>query len=138
MRGAGILVLLAVLVLSHGVTSVSAGGATRVPAAIWAHGELYGTVVTPTSFVAPPEHSADVICSAFCLVERPPSGYHGQLSWYDGRKDIWPDSSAKLAVKMRLPKRESSGLSLKTSRLFLGPGRDLTTPASSFSIGAGY
>lgn len=77
MRGTGILVLLAVLVVSLGATSVSAGGATRVPAAIWAHGELYDTVVTPTSFVAPPEHSTDAIYS-FMM-----SGLGGQRSVAD-------------------------------------------------------
>lgn len=38
-------------------------GATRVSEAIWAHGELYDTVITPTTFVAPPENSTDIIYS---------------------------------------------------------------------------
>ena len=64
-------VLLAVAVTAH------AGGATRVAAAIWAHGELYDTVITPTSFVAPPEHSTDIIYS-FMM-----SGLMGQRSVAD-------------------------------------------------------
>jgi len=52
-------------------------GATRVSEAIWAHGELYDTVVTPTSFVAPPEHSTDTIYS-FMM-----SGLGGQRSVAD-------------------------------------------------------
>jgi hypothetical protein len=35
--------------------------ATRVDDAIWNDGRLYGTVLTPTSFVAPPEHSTDTL-----------------------------------------------------------------------------
>ncbi|MFQ5508476.1 MAG: hypothetical protein ACE5FN_03970 [Leptospirillia bacterium] len=42
-------------------TPAFAGGATKVNDAIWNDGHLYGTVVTPTSFVAPPEHSTDTI-----------------------------------------------------------------------------
>lgn len=51
-----------------------AGGATKVDNAIWNDGDLYGTVVTPTSFVAPPEHSTDIIYS-FMM-----SGVAGQRS----------------------------------------------------------
>jgi hypothetical protein len=36
-------------------------GATKVDNAIWNDGHLYGTVLTPTSFVAPPEHSTDTL-----------------------------------------------------------------------------
>jgi hypothetical protein len=35
--------------------------ATKVDDAIWNDGRLYGTVLTPTSFVAPPEHSTDTL-----------------------------------------------------------------------------
>jgi hypothetical protein len=38
-----------------------AGGATRVEGAIWANGALYDTVLTPTSFRAPPSHSVDLL-----------------------------------------------------------------------------
>lgn len=51
-----------------------AQGANRVREAIWADGELFDTVVTPTSFVAPPEHSTDIIYS-FMM-----SGLEGQRS----------------------------------------------------------
>jgi len=52
----------------------SAGGATVVDNAIWAHGNLYGTVATPTSFNSPPLHSTDIIYS-FSM-----SGLTGQRS----------------------------------------------------------
>ena len=52
-------------------------GATRVAEAIWAHGELYDTVITPTSFVSPPEHSTDTIYN-FSM-----SGLMGQRSVAD-------------------------------------------------------
>jgi hypothetical protein len=51
-----------------------AAGATKVEAAIWAHGELYDTVLTPTSFKAPPSHSVDLIYD-FAM-----SGLQGQRS----------------------------------------------------------
>jgi hypothetical protein len=77
MRYKGIVVLLALLVVSLAATAVYAGGAVRVPAAIWAHGEIYDTVITPATFVAPPEHSTDIIYS-FMI-----SGLLGQRSVAD-------------------------------------------------------
>jgi hypothetical protein len=53
---------------------VHAQGTLRVPDAIWVDGELYDTVITPTSFTAPPEQSTDVIYS-FMM-----SGLEGQRS----------------------------------------------------------
>ena len=53
---------------------VVAQRAPRVADAIWAHGLLYDTVITPTSFVSPPEQSTDVIYS-FMM-----SGLEGQRS----------------------------------------------------------
>ncbi len=38
-----------------------AGSATKVKGAIWANGALYDTVLTPTSFKAPPSHSVDLL-----------------------------------------------------------------------------
>ncbi|MBI2567725.1 MAG: hypothetical protein HYV63_11900 [Candidatus Schekmanbacteria bacterium] len=55
-------------------SSVEAGQATRVQGAIWAHGVIYDTVATDTSFNAPPAHATDVIYS-FDL-----SGLRGQRS----------------------------------------------------------
>lgn len=55
-------------------TPAFAGGAVKVDNAIWNDGHLYGTVATPTSFVAPPEHSTDTIYS-FSM-----SGLSGQHS----------------------------------------------------------
>jgi len=40
-----------------------AAGASRVADAIWAHGELYATVGTPTAFKQAPEGTTDVIYS---------------------------------------------------------------------------
>ena len=57
--------------------AVAEAGATRVAEAVWAHGNLYDTVLTPTSFVSPPEHSTDVIYS-FMM-----SGLMGQRSVAD-------------------------------------------------------
>lgn len=53
----------------------SAQGATVITDnAIWANGELYGTVVTPTSFKNPPQRSTDIIYS-FAM-----NGLRGQRS----------------------------------------------------------
>jgi len=64
--------LAVMLVAVAGVAS--AGGATVVDDAIWAHGRIYGTVATPTSFISPPLHSTDIIYS-FSM-----SGLTGQRS----------------------------------------------------------
>jgi hypothetical protein len=63
MKAKGIIVLMALLAVTLAAGTVFAGGATRVQGAIWADGELYDTVITPATFVAPPEHSTDVIYS---------------------------------------------------------------------------
>jgi hypothetical protein len=42
-------------------TSASAKGPLRASAAIWSHGELYGTVGTPTEFRDPPEGTTDTL-----------------------------------------------------------------------------
>jgi len=55
------LTLILVLALSLMWLAVAHARATRVPEAIWAHGELYDTVVTPATFISPPEHSTDII-----------------------------------------------------------------------------
>lgn len=49
----------AILLSSPG--SLSAGQATVVGSAIWAHGHLYGTVATDTSFKSPPEKTTDIL-----------------------------------------------------------------------------
>jgi hypothetical protein len=55
-------------------TSVVHAQATIVSDAIWVDGQLYGTVITPTFFMDPPEHSTDIIYS-FMM-----SGLEGQRS----------------------------------------------------------
>lgn len=42
-------------------TSADARGPLRASAAIWSHGELYGTVGTPAVFMDPPEHTTDTL-----------------------------------------------------------------------------
>lgn len=70
-------IMLSAAVLAVAVCLLSGpafAGATRVAAAIWAKGQLYDTVVTPATFIAPPEHSTDIIYS-FMM-----SGLEGQRS----------------------------------------------------------
>lgn len=57
------LTLIVTLAASLMWLAAAQAGATRVAEAIWAHGELYDTVVTPTTFISPPEHSTDIIYS---------------------------------------------------------------------------
>lgn len=56
------------------ITSPAVADALKVDAAIWNDGHLYGTVVTPTSFVAPPELATDTLYN-FAM-----SGLNGQRS----------------------------------------------------------
>jgi hypothetical protein len=61
--------ILAAVVIAAGMQMMNqampamAAQATRVEAAIWAHGELYDTVATDTVFTSPPLHATDVIFS---------------------------------------------------------------------------
>ena len=58
------LVALVAVILAVGPMASAQNGATVIlENAIWAHGELYGTVATPTSFRNAPRHSTDVIYS---------------------------------------------------------------------------
>ena len=52
---------IAVFILAWAVPLMAGGGANRVAAALWANGQLYDTVITPGTFVAPPEHSTDIL-----------------------------------------------------------------------------
>lgn len=74
MRLKGTIAVIALFALAMSVPVVHADGAVRVANAIWADGELFDTVATPTSFVAPPAHSTDIIYS-FMMI-----GLHGQRS----------------------------------------------------------
>lgn len=67
----GALLTIALLISS---IAYAGNGATRVAGAIWADGELFDTVLTPATFIAPPEHSTDAIYS-FMM-----SGLTGQRS----------------------------------------------------------
>ena len=57
------LILILVVTFSLMWLAVAHAGATRVAEAIWGHGQLYDTVITPATFVSPPEHSTDMIYS---------------------------------------------------------------------------
>jgi len=71
------LTLVLVFALSLMGVAIAQAGATRVAGAIWGHGELYDTVITPATFISPPEHSTDTIYS-FMM-----SGLSGQRSVAD-------------------------------------------------------
>lgn len=74
--------------------TAAAGGATVVDNAIWADGELYGTVATPTSFNSPPLHSTDIIYS-FSM-----SGLTGQRSVSEAKPGDRDYNGGRWNVKM--------------------------------------
>jgi hypothetical protein len=51
------------MILAVGSLASAQGATVIAEDAIWADGELYGTVVTPTSFKNPPQRSTDIIYS---------------------------------------------------------------------------
>lgn len=53
--------LAAAALLALPPSTARAGGAMKVNDALWANGALYGTVLTPTSFRSPPDHSLDLL-----------------------------------------------------------------------------
>ena len=56
------IIMIAVFLSTFLVTvQAYAKGATRLSGAIYANGQLYDTVVTPASFLSPPEHSTDTL-----------------------------------------------------------------------------
>lgn len=58
-----LMALTVVMILAAGSPAFAQGATVIVENAIWANGELYGTVVTPTSFKNPPPRSTDIIYS---------------------------------------------------------------------------
>ncbi|MEJ2582978.1 MAG: hypothetical protein P8127_15300 [Acidobacteriota bacterium] len=58
-----ILSLTVVIILAVGSLASAQGATVIAENAIWANGQLYGTVVTPTSFKNPPQRSTDIIYS---------------------------------------------------------------------------
>lgn len=72
-----VIALLGLVAGTVAVAGAQGQGAMRVENAIWAHGMIYDTVITPTSFKSPPEHSTDTIYS-FMM-----SGLEGQRSVSD-------------------------------------------------------
>jgi len=59
---AAVLVVAGLHLISQ-ATPALAARATKVEAAIWAHGELYDTVGTDTAFKSPPLHATDILFS---------------------------------------------------------------------------
>ena len=79
------------------LTAASSGlaeRATRVSDAIWAHGVLYSTVLTPTSFTLPPLHSTDILYN-FMM-----SGLQGQRSVSESAPGDRNYNGGRWAVKM--------------------------------------
>ncbi len=74
MKSRAFLVFLVLFVAAATVSVAYADRAVRVAEAIWVDGEIYDTIITDTTFIAPPEHSTDVIYS-FMM-----SGLEGQRS----------------------------------------------------------
>ena len=77
MRSKNRLTIILAVALSLMWVAAAHAGAMRVAEAIWAHGQIYDTVITPTSFVSPPEQSTDTIYN-FSM-----SGLTGQRSVAD-------------------------------------------------------
>lgn len=69
-----IAVLVLCAVLASVTVSHAKNGAMRVSGAIWANGDIYDTILTPATFISPPEHATDMIYS-FMM-----SGLEGQRS----------------------------------------------------------
>lgn len=69
-----IVLLVLCVVLAAVAVSYAENGAMRISEAIWANGNIYDTIITPATFVSPPEHSTDMIYS-FMM-----SGLEGQRS----------------------------------------------------------
>ena len=84
----------ACLMILIGATAALAAKATVVNDAIWAHGELYGTVATDTAFNLPPAHSTDTIYS-FML-----SGLTGQRSISESAPGDRDYNGGRWSVKM--------------------------------------
>ncbi len=84
----------ACLMILAGTTSSLAERATRVADAIWAHGTIYSTVLTPTSFNLPPLHSTDTLYN-FMM-----SGLKGQRSVSESAPGDRNYNGGRWAVKM--------------------------------------
>lgn len=69
-------------------------GATRVTQAVWANNQLYGTVLTPTTFVSPPAQSTDTLYN-FSM-----SGLVGQRSISDAAPADTAFNGGRWSVKM--------------------------------------
>lgn len=61
MKSKVFIIILTMAIVGSAAGVASAGGAVRVSGAIWAHGDLYDTVITSTTFIAPPDRSTDIL-----------------------------------------------------------------------------
>ena len=77
-----------------GATASLAGKANRVADAIWAHGTIYSTILTDTSFHMPPLHSTDTLYN-FGM-----SGLTGQRSVSESAPGDRNYNGGRWAVKM--------------------------------------
>ncbi len=90
--------LIAILALSLAVLWAAvpaySGGAVRAPAAIWAGGELYDTILTPATFRTPPAQSVDILYN-FGM-----SGLQGQRSVSESAPGDPAYNGGRWSVKM--------------------------------------
>jgi hypothetical protein len=127
MRCRGIMALVTLLVVSLTAAVAYAGGAARASDAIWAHDEPYDTVITSTSFMAPPAHSTDIIYS-FIM-----SGLMGQRSVANSAPRVILLSAGQFFIT-------SEVFSMNRSKASKGiPAMDKETPAvvktATFAVG---
>jgi hypothetical protein len=89
-------IVVAALAIGVGALQASAAeaGGLRVEQAIWAEGQLYGTVLTPTAFVSPPVHSTDALYN-FSM-----SGLSGQRSVSESSPGDPDYNGGRWSVKM--------------------------------------
>lgn len=81
-------------IVTGGMALANGNGAIRVADAIWANGMLYDTVLTPTSFISPPEQSTDMIYN-FDM-----SGLSGQRSVADSAPGDRDYNGGRWSVQM--------------------------------------
>lgn len=95
MRKTSTFTITSLVVLALAVAlSASAARAIRAANAIWVDGSLYDTVITDTSFLAPPEQSTDTIYSFMT------SGLTGQRSIADAAPGDPDFNGGRWSVKM--------------------------------------
>lgn len=127
MRCRGIMALITLLVVSLTAAVAYAGGAAGASDAIWANDESYDTVITPTSFMAPPEHSTDTI-------------YSFTMSGLMGQRSVANSASRVILLSAEHLFTTSEVFSMNRSKASKGiPAMDKETPAvvktATFAVG---